>query len=86
MTEHEHLGRILSIVGTGFIRGGVIREEGSNGKLYSFKFNQIEGYKGENPEELKNFSPKGLRAGVLVKFEKAGRFRVRVVRPLVFKG
>lgn len=80
----ECLGKITRVTQEGV---GIILEEGENGRTFFFTFDAIEGYKGEYPKELGQFSPKGLREGVLVMFTPAKDERNKKassVRPLVF--
>ena len=60
-------------------------EEGEEANVYPFTFDKIEDFVGQNPRELKRFSSKGLREGVMVKFILDDNSRIMAVKPLVFK-
>jgi len=80
MTE-ERIGKIIYVNDIGL---AVVLEEGLNGQIFPFSFDKIDVYHGENPKDLKQFSPKGLRYGVLVKFSLGTDSKVSLVRPIRF--
>lgn len=79
-----HIGKLLGIISEGL---GVLIQEGTEGNQLAFTFDKIVDYGGEEPKELTQFSKRGLRKDVLIKFEMSQEEHPRVIKvmPLVFK-
>ena len=79
----ERIGKVVYTDGVGLL---YIREEGINGEVRPCTLDKIDNYSGESLRQLKRFSPRGLRVGVLVKFTvDVEKNKIQLVKSLVFR-
>jgi len=77
---NEFIGLVTGLNKSGF---GLLIEE-SSGIPLPFRIKAVDGYNGELPEEMTQFSKEGLKDGVLVKFIKGVDGRVLTIYPIKF--
>lgn len=72
-----HLGEIVMLDQSGV---AMVKDEDCHGQ-YPFTFDKIVGYGGQYPRELTDFSKKGLRKDVMVRFTLDSENRIDRVYP-----